>query len=134
MSISLADAHKLIAAAQQAAAKMDVKITVAVVDEGAHLVALARMDGANPMSPMIATGKAVGAAMFRRDGAWLLSTANDRAAFWNAVKEMAGRDMVPGPGSLPIKRDGAFIGAIGVSGAAPNEDLACANAAVESLD
>jgi uncharacterized protein GlcG (DUF336 family) len=133
MSMTLDDAHKLIAAAQQKAASINVKVTVAVVDEGAHLVALARMDGANPMSPAIAEGKAVGAAMFRRDGAWLLSTANDRQAFWAAVKGMAGKDIVPGPGSLPITRDGKVIGAIGVSGAAPNEDLACAEAAVASI-
>lgn len=131
--MTIADAEKLIAAAQRKAADINVKVTVAVVDAGAHLVALSRMDGANPMSPVIATGKAVGAAMFRRDGAWLLSTANDRAAFWNSVKGMAGKDMVPGPGSLPITRDGAVIGAIGVSGAAPNEDLACAEAAAASL-
>jgi uncharacterized protein GlcG (DUF336 family) len=127
------EAEKLIAAAQEKAASIGVKITVAVVDEGAHLVALSRMDGANPMSPMIATGKATGAALFRRDGAWLLSTANDRPAFWNSVKDMSGKDVVPGPGSLPVKRGDAVIGAIGVSGAAPNEDLACAEAAVASL-
>jgi glc operon protein GlcG len=131
--MTLEDAHSLVAAAQEKAASINVKVTVAVVDEGAHLVALARMDGANPMSPAIAEGKAVGAAMFRRDGAWLLSTANDRQAFWAAVKGMAGKDIVPGPGSLPISRDGKVIGAIGVSGAAPNEDLACAEAAVASL-
>ena len=131
--MNLQDAEKLIAAAQEKAASIGVKVTVAVVDEGAHLVALSRMDGANPMSPLIATGKAAGAALFRRDGAWLLSTANDRPAFWNAVKGMAGKDVVPGPGSLPVKRGDVVIGAIGVSGAAPNEDLACAEAAVSSL-
>ena len=131
--MDLAVAEKLITAALEKARSINVRVTVAVVDEGAHLIALSRMDGANPMSPAIATGKAVGAAMFRRDGAWLLSTANDRPAFWSAVKGMAGRDMVPGPGSLPVNRDGAVIGAIGVSGAAPNEDLACAEAAVSSL-
>ena len=133
MSLSLADEQQLIAAAQEKAASINVKVAVAIVDEGAHLVALSRMDGANPMSPAIAQGKAVGAAMFRRDGAWLLSTANDRQAFWAAVKGMAGKDIVPGPGSLPITRDGKVVGAIGVSGAAPNEDLACAEAAVSSM-
>jgi uncharacterized protein GlcG (DUF336 family) len=133
MAMTLADAHRLVAAAQEKAASIGVKVTVAVVDDGAHLVALARMDGANPMSPALATGKAVGAALFRRDGAWLLSTANDRAAFWAAAKGVAGKDIVPGPGSLPIARDGVVIGAVGVSGAMPNEDLACAEAAAASL-
>ena len=133
MGMTQADAQKMIAGALSTAATINIKVTVAIVDDGAHLVALARMDGANPMSPMIATGKAVGAAMFRRDGASLLSTANDRPAFWNAVKGMAGKDMVPGPGSLPVIRDGSVIGAIGVSGGQPGEDLTCAEAGVASL-
>jgi uncharacterized protein GlcG (DUF336 family) len=133
MPLTLADAEKIVSAAQQKAASIGVRVTVAVVDDGGHLVALSRMDGANPMSPMIATGKAVGAAMFRRDGAWLLSTANDRPAFWAAVEGMAGKDIVPGPGSLPIAIEGAVVGAVGVSGAKPDEDLACAEAGVSSL-
>ena len=133
MSLTLVDAEKVIAAAQQKATGMGLNITVAVVDAGGHLVALQRMDAANPMSPMIALGKAVGAAMFRRDGAWLLSTANERPAFWNAVKDMAGKAIVPGPGSLPITRAGAVVGAVGVSGAKPEEDLACAEAGIASL-
>jgi uncharacterized protein GlcG (DUF336 family) len=133
MSISLNDADKVIAAAIEKAKSMGLNITVAVVDAGGHVVALRRMDGANPMSPLIALGKAVGAAMFRRDGAWLLSTANDRPAFWNAVEGMAGKDIVPGPGSLPITMDGVAAGAVGVSGAKPDEDLACAEAGIASL-
>jgi len=133
LKVTLSDAERLISAAHEKATSLGVKVCVAVVDDGAHLIALGRMDGANPMSPAIAQGKAVGAALFRRDGAWLLATANDRPAFWASVKGMAGRDIVPGPGSLPITRDGVVVGAIGVSGAKPDEDLACAEAAVSSL-
>jgi glc operon protein GlcG len=133
MSMTLDDAQKIIAAAQQKASNMGLTVTVAVVDGGAHLVALSRMDGASPMSPMIATGKAAGAALFGRDGASLLSTANDRPAFWAAVKDLGGKDVVPGPGSLPVKRDGIVIGAVGVSGAKPDEDLVCAEAGVASV-
>ena len=133
MSITLDDAQRIIAVAQEKASSIGVNVTVAVVDGGGNLIALSRMDGANPMSPLIATGKAAGAALFRRDGAWLLSTANDRPAFWAAVKDMGGKAIVPGPGSLPVKRDGTVIGAVGVSGAMPNEDLACAEAGAASV-
>ena len=133
MSLTLIEAEKIIAAAQAKAASLGVKVTVVVVDAGGHVIAVQRMDGAIPMSPKIAEGKAVGAAMFGRDGAGLLTTANDRPAFWTSVKDMAGKAIVPGPGSLPIAREGATVGAVGVSGAKPDEDLACAEAGLSSL-
>jgi glc operon protein GlcG len=133
MPLTLAVAEKVIDAARQKAVSLGVNVTIAIVDEGGHLVAMQRMDGANAMSPKVAEGKAVGAAMFRRDGAWLLSTANDRPAFWAAVKDLAGKPIVPGPGSLPLMKDGAMAGAVGVSGAKPDEDHACAEAGVSSI-
>jgi glc operon protein GlcG len=54
MPLSLAQANALIAAAHDHAVANGWKITVAVVDEGGHLVALGRMDGAFPLSAQIA--------------------------------------------------------------------------------
>ena len=133
MSIALADARKIIAAAQAKASGLGIQVSVAVIDAGAHLVALERMDGASPVSPVIAEGKAVGAAMFLRDGAAMLTIANDRPAFYAAVSGMARTRIVPGPGSLLIQRDGAVLGAVGVSGGKPEQDLECAEAGLSSL-
>jgi glc operon protein GlcG len=133
MPLTLQDATKAIQSAHAKAKELGVKVSVAVVDEGAHLVALQRMDGAPPVSPVIAEGKAVAAAMFHRDGASLLTTANDRPVFYAAVSGMARTRMVPGPGSLLIERDGVVAGAIGVSGAKPEQDLECAQAGVSAL-
>jgi len=133
MSLSLANAESVIRDAQAHAAKLGIRVSIAVVDAGGNLVALQRMDGASPMTPAVAEGKALGAAMFQRDGGWLLSVANDRPAFYNAVSGMARRQMVPGLGSLPIKIDGVVAGAVGVSGGAPEQDLECAEAGVSSL-
>jgi glc operon protein GlcG len=133
MSITLAEAVKVIDAATRKAAELGIRVSVAVIDEGAHLVALHRMDGAMPVSPQVAEGKAVGAAMFRRDGAAMLSMANDRQAFYAAVSGMARTRMVPGPGSLLIQRDGATLGAVGVSGGSPAQDLECAEAGTTAL-
>jgi uncharacterized protein GlcG (DUF336 family) len=132
MPLPLADAQKVAHAAIEHATKLGIRVSVAVVDEGAHLIVLERMDGAMPISPQIAEGKAVGAAMFVRDGASLLTIANDRPAFFNAVKGMT-RTMVPGPGSILVKRDETVLGAIGVSGGKPEQDLECAEAGVSSL-
>ena len=133
MSLSLATAESVIRDAQAHAAKLGIRVSIAVVDAGGNLVALQRMDGASPMTPAVAEGKALGAAMFQRDGGWLLSVANDRPAFYSAVSGMARRQMVPGLGSLPIKIDGTAAGAVGVSGGAPEQDLECAEAGVSSL-
>jgi len=133
MSLSLTDARKLIDEAHTKAAELGIKVTAAVVDEGGHLIALARMDGAPPLSPQIAEAKAVGAAMFLRDGAALAQIAQDRPGFFSAADRMVRVPLIPGIGSIPIKREGKFVGAIGVSGARPEQDLDCAECAVKSL-
>ena len=53
MSVSLAEANDIIAHAQAKAMELGINITVAVVDSGGLLVALARMDAAPPLSPQI---------------------------------------------------------------------------------
>ena len=63
MPLSLAQANALVAAAHDHATANGWKITVAVVDEGGHLVTLGRMDGAFPLSAQIAEAKAAGTAL-----------------------------------------------------------------------
>lgn len=133
MPLSLEDANRIVAIAQQKAAQIGVFVTAAVVDEGGHLIALGRMDGAPPLSPQIAEAKAVGAAMLLRDGASLLQMAEDRPGFFSAVDRLVRMPLIPGPGSLPIKRDGLTVGAVGVSGARPEQDLQCAEAGLASV-
>jgi glc operon protein GlcG len=133
MPLSLKDAQQVINRAHAKAAELGVRVTVAVVDEGGHLIALGRMDGAMTLSPQIAEAKAVGAAMFGRDGGALLQMSTDRPAFFDAVGELVRTPLVPGPGSLPITRDGKPAGAVGVSGARPEQDLECAEAGLSSL-
>lgn len=126
--VRLEQAQKIIEAAHVHASHINVRISVAVVDAGAHLVSLGRMDGAPPVSPRIAEAKAVGAAMFQRDGGSLLQTATERPAFFNAVSDMTRTKLVPGHGSVLLEEDGMVVGAVGVSGAKPEQDLECAEA------
>ena len=121
-------ALKIIEAAHLHAAHINANVSVAVVDAGSHLVALGRMNGANPISPQIAEAKAVGAAMFMRDGGSLLTTATERPAFFHAVSGMTRTSLVPGHGSVLLEQDGVVVGAVGVSGAKPEQDLECAEA------
>lgn len=133
MKLTLAEANKAIETAQSKAATLGIKVTVAVVDTGGLLVALARMDGALPLSPQIAEAKAVGAAMFNRDGGWLAQTYQDRPGFFAAAEKLARVPLIPGLGSVVLKREDQSIGAIGVSGGKPEQDLECAEAAAASI-
>lgn len=128
MPLTLAEAQGVVAGAHAKAASLAIRVTVAVVDEGGLLIALGRMDGAPPLSPQIAEAKAVGAAMLYRDGASLAEVAKDRPGFFSAVDRLTRVPIVPGLGSVLVRRDGRVLGAVGVSGGRPEQDLECAEA------
>jgi glc operon protein GlcG len=122
------EAQDVIARAHEKAADLGIHVTVAVVDEGGLLIALSRMDGAPPLSPQVAEAKAVGAAMLYRDGASLADLAKERPGFFSVADRLTRVPIVPGLGSLVIKRDDRVLGAVGVSGGKPEQDLECAQA------
>jgi glc operon protein GlcG len=132
MPVTLAEAQKAIAGAHARAAQLEIRVTVAVVDEGGLLVALGRMDGATPLSPQVAEAKAVGAAMLHRDGASLAELAKDRPGFFAVADRLTRVPIVPGLGSVLIRREGRVVGAVGVSGGRPEQDLECAEAGLSS--
>lgn len=132
MPLNLHDANQVVARALAKATELGIRVTVAIVDEGGLLVTLARMDGAPPLSPQIAEAKAVGAAMLNRDGAGLAELAKDRPGFFSVADRMVRVPLVPGLGSVLIMRDGKMLGAVGVSGGRPEQDLECAQAGLSS--
>jgi glc operon protein GlcG len=71
--------------------------------------------------------------MLLRDGGSLQKLAEDRPGFFSAVDRLVRMPMIPGPGSMPITRDGLTIGAVGVSGARPEQDLECCQAGLRSI-
>jgi glc operon protein GlcG len=133
MPLTQRDAQQLIEAAQAHAATLGIRVTVAVVDEGTHLVALSRMDGAPPVSPQIAEAKAVGTAAWLREGDGLAQVQQERPAFFAQVDQMVRRPMMPGAGSLLIRKGDRVLGAVGVSGGRPDEDVACAQAGLSAV-
>lgn len=130
MPLTLEEAQQVVARAHAKAEASGIRITVAVVDEGGLLIALGRMDGAPPLSPQVAEAKAVGAAMLYRDGAGLADLAKERPGFFSVVDRLVRVPIVPGLGSVLIRRDGKVLGAVGVSGGKPEQDLECAEAGV----
>lgn len=130
MPLNLEEAQQVITRAQSKASEDGIRVTVAVVDEGGLLIALSRMDGAPPLSPQIAEAKAVGAAMLYRDGAGLADLAKERPGFFSVADRLVRVPIVPGLGSVLIRRDGRVLGAVGVSGGKPEQDLECAQAGI----
>jgi glc operon protein GlcG len=133
MPLTFAEAQKTISGAHAKAESLGIRVTVAVVDEGGLLIALGRMDGAPALSPQIAEAKAVGAAMLNRDGAALAELARDRPGFFSVADRMVRVPIVPGLGSVLVKRDGKMLGAVGVSGGRPEQDVECAEAGLSSI-
>ena len=131
--LTLAQAKELIAAAHDHAAANSWKITVAVVDEGGSLVALGRMDGAFPLSSQIAEAKAVGTALWHRDGDGLAATHQNHQGFFDAVSRLVRLPLIPGPGALVIRDGQAVLGAAGASGASGDDDRACVEAGLRAV-
>jgi glc operon protein GlcG len=123
----------LITVAHDHAHSIGIRVAVAVVDEGGHLQALGRMDGAFPLSPQIAESKAVGAALWHRDGAALASLHAERQAFFEQVDRLVRLPIMPGLGSVLIEREGMVLGAVGVSGGPSELDLECARVGLRAV-
>src|SRR5215211_2660096 len=95
MPLTLEQSQALLAAAHAHARESGLKVTVAVVDEGGLLKALGRMDGAPPLSAQIAEAKAVGAALWHRNGDELATVQDSRAAFFASVSRMVRLPIIP---------------------------------------
>ena len=132
--LTLEGAQLVLAAAQARAVEIKIPMDIAVVDDGAHLLAFARMDGAKLSSVEIAIRKAQGAAIRR------LPTAPARTGEEvNVVLSMGlalateGRQ-IPVRGGIPLLVDGVCVGAIGVSNGSEDQDVDVAQEGVRALE
>ena len=133
MGVTQDEARGSVVAAIKQASALGIRVSVAVVDEGGYLIELSRMDGAPALSPQIAEAKAAGAAVMGRPGDVLADNYEKRPGFFAAASSLARRPLVPGLGSVLIVRDGRLVGAIGVSGGRPEQDLDIANAGLAAI-
>ena len=101
---------------------------IAVVDTGGHLIAALRMDGNSSGIFDFALAKAEAAAAWGFSTAQMVESAKGTPGFANAPH------VVTVPGGVPVySPDGKVrIGAVGVSGEAPADDAACAEAGVHA--
>lgn len=127
MNITLAQAEKAIAVAQEKAKAIDTKMNIAIVDAGANLVAFARMDGAWLGSLDISIKKAKTARFFDMNTGIVGELSQPGGSLYNI--EHSNNGLITFPGGIPIKNAaGEIIGAIGVSGSAVENDHAVAEA------
>jgi glc operon protein GlcG len=134
MPLTLQEAQTVITGAHERAAKIVALVTVAVVDEGGHLQALGRMNGAPPLSAQIAGTKAASAALFRRDGTALRQMQETNPGFFAQLDRIAPAPILAGAGTALIRRGDTILGALAVSGGMmPGQDDECAEAALAVL-
>jgi len=132
MTLTIAHADAMIAAGAACAHDLGIAANIAVLDAAAHLKAFARMDGAVLGSIDLSIGKARTSALFQISSEAVWDYCKPGAPAHNLEASNGGLMPFPG-GLLVIGPDGSIIGAVGVSGGAPAQDLEIAEAAVAAL-
>ena len=124
-----ADVKAVAAAAEAEALKQQWPVTIAITDEGGHLLHLQRLDGAAPISAQVAASKARSAAMGWRETKGFEDMINGGRTAFLSVPVVDGLL----EGGVPIMKDGQCIGAVGVSGVKAPEDAQVARAGIAAL-
>jgi glc operon protein GlcG len=126
--LSQTEVQQIIKAARTEAQANQWAVTIVVVDDGGHPLALERLDGCAPASAYIATEKARTSALGRRESKSYEDMVNaGRYAFLSAPL------LTSLEGGVPIVFDGQVIGAVGVSGVKPEQDAQVAKAGAQCL-
>jgi uncharacterized protein GlcG (DUF336 family) len=131
--VTLADARKVIAAAEKKAHEMKWPMNIAVVDEGGNLVSHVRMDGAWIGSIDISINKAFTARAFDISTKELAANSQPGDQFFGIHVSNRGRIMIFA-GGVPLKRGGKIVGAIGVSGGSGEQDQTVAEAGAAAFE
>lgn len=127
--LTLDDIKKIAAAAESEAMTNNWAVTIAIVDDGGHLLWLQRLDGAAPISADIAPAKARTAALGRRESKVYEDMINSGRYSFLTAPTLEG--MLEG--GVPVMVDGQCVGAVGVSGVKSNEDAQIAKAGIAAL-
>lgn len=129
LALELADVKIMAAAAEAEAMKNNWPVTIAIVDDGGHLLWLQRLDGAAAMSSHIAPAKARTAAASGKDTKVFEDMINNGRNAFLSVPFVDGLL----EGGVAIYKDGQCLGAVGVSGVKASEDAQVARAGIAAL-
>ncbi len=133
--LTLEQASGIIDAALARGAELGLSpLTVAVLDDGGHLIAFKRQDKSSIMRYEIASGKAWGALGMGRSSRDLAQLAEQRPMFVSALAAASAGRLVPVPGGVLVRdADSAVIGAVGISGDTSDNDEDCAIAGIKAV-
>ena len=124
--LTLDDAKVIPAAAEAEATRNNWPVVIAIVDDGAHLVHLLRLDETQFGSVEVAIQKARAAIAFRRPTKiW------EEQVAAGSIRYLGLPGTLPIEGGLPIVAEGQFIGAVGVSGVRSHQDAQIAQAGLD---
>lgn len=127
--LTLADVKIIAAACENEASKQGWATSIAIADDGGHLLWLQRLDNAPLTSINIATGKARTSALGRRPSKFYEDVvASGRNAFLSLPGHLA---MIEGGEAIIV--NGECVGAVGVSGVKSAEDAQIARAGIEEF-
>jgi uncharacterized protein GlcG (DUF336 family) len=127
--LTLEDVKTIAAAAEAEALRNNWAVSVAIVDDGGHLLWFQRLDGAAASSSYIAPAKARTAALGRRESKSYEDVINNGRVSFLSAPELEG--MLEG--GVPVIVDGYVIGAVGVSGVKSTEDAQIAKVGIAAL-
>lgn len=127
--LTLHDVKSMAVAAEAEAMANAWAVTIAIADDGGHLLWLQRLDGAAPVSAHIAAAKARTAALGRRESRDYEEMINNGRTAFLSVPVIDGLL----EGGVPVLAEGHCIGAIGVSGVKPAQDAQVAKAGIAAL-
>jgi glc operon protein GlcG len=126
--LSVTEVTRILDAARAEAEKNQWAVTIAVADDGGHLLGLLRLDGCAPVGAYIATEKARTSALGRRESKAYEDMINGgRTAFLSAPLSGSLE------GGVPVIVGGQVIGAVGVSGVKADQDAQVAKAGAASV-
>ncbi|QDU27779.1 hypothetical protein ETAA8_28700 [Anatilimnocola aggregata] len=135
--LTLAGAEKILAAAKSKAEEMNLKVNIAVVDDGGHPLAFQRMDGARPASLYTAITKASASATLRAATGPLPPGTKEPDVWLNLSLQFAagqsGGKLTTLKGGVPVIVAGEVIGAVGVGGGTGEQDAEIAAAGIAAL-
>jgi len=132
MSLTLADARRIIAAGERKAAELKQPMNIAVADAGGNLISHVRMDGAWIGSIDISIKKAWTSRAFDIATKDLATHSQSGSQFFGIHASNDGRVMIFA-GGIPLVKNGQVVGAIGVSGGSGEQDHAVAEAGAAAL-
>ena len=131
-TVTLAEAKRMLSAAEAKAASLGIAYNIAIVDAGGHLVAFVRQDGALIGSIDLAIDKAMTARFFDKTTSELATLAQSGRPLFGIQESNAGKVVIFG-GGVPILSRGNIVGAVGASAGTVEQDIEVAEAAIAAL-